>query len=326
LQRFIVKGLARRPLVVLVLSSLLAAGTVVAIAASDSPRALWRTLEQLEPQWLLYALAAELVAYGGYVIAYRSTVSAGESRRMSFMLSVRLVVAGFGPFVALGGFAFDRRALRAVHESPRRARVQVLGLGVIEYMILAPGVWVCALILLLQSSRASPALTLPWLIAVPPGFVLAWWATQPRIVGFFERPGGRLRRWVRDLLAGVQVLRSVLTHPLDHPGALLGMAIYWAAEIACLGFAVRSFAVELSVPALVVAYATGYAASRRSLPLGGAGVTEALLTVSLIAVRVHAAQALLAVLAYRVINFLAPMLPALLAHSSLTELLDGHEP
>ncbi len=79
------------------------------------------------------------------------------------------------------------------------------------------------------------------------------------------------------------------------------------------------------MPALVVAYATGYAASRRSLPLGGAGVTEALLTVSLIAVHVHAAQALFAVLAYRLINFLAPMLPALLAHSSLTELLDGQE-
>ena len=56
------RSLARRPLFVLLLSSLLAAGTVVAIAASDRPRALWHALEQLQPQWLLYALAAELVA------------------------------------------------------------------------------------------------------------------------------------------------------------------------------------------------------------------------------------------------------------------------
>ena len=76
-------------------------------------------------------------------------------------------------------------------------------------------------------------------------------------------------------------------------------------------------------PALVVAYATGYAASRRSLPLGGAGITEALLTLSLIAVHVHAAHALLAVVAYRLVNFLAPVVPGLFAHSSLAEGIDG---
>ena len=70
------------------------------------------------------------------------------------------------------------------------------------------------------------------------------------------------------------------------------MAIYWAAEIACFGFALLCFGVEISIPALVVAYATGYAASRRSLPLGGAGITEALLTVALIAVGVNAADPL----------------------------------
>jgi len=77
---------------------------------------------------------------------------------------------------------------------------------------------------------------------------------------------------------------------------------------------------------LVIAYATGYAASRRSLPLGGAGITEALLTLSLIEVHVHAAHALFAVVAYRLINFLAPMIPGLLAHSSLTSMLDGQAP
>jgi uncharacterized membrane protein YbhN (UPF0104 family) len=239
------------------------------------------------------------------------------------MLTVRLVVAGFGPFVPLGGFAFDRLALRAVHYSRRRARIQVLGLGVIEYLLLAPAACVCALILLLGSGRASPWLTLPWVFAVPPGFLLAWWATRPRILGYFQRSDGPIRRWIGDLLAGVEILRSVVLRPLERPWALLGMAIYWAAEIACLGFALRCFEAEISLPALVVAYATGYAASRRSLPLGGAGITEALLTVSLIAVHVHAAHALFAVIAYRLVNFLAPMLPGLLAHSSLESLLEG---
>jgi uncharacterized membrane protein YbhN (UPF0104 family) len=317
------RTLNRRPRIALLLSALIAVGTVVAIAASDRPRALWHTLGQMQPVWLLAALAVELVAYVGYVIAYRSAMLAPGRARLSLMLTVRLVVAGFGPSVPMGGFALDRLALSAVHHSRRRARVQVLGLGVIEYALLAPAACVCAFILLLEPSSASLWLTLPWVLAVPPGFLLAWWATRPGILRYFERSAGPVRGWIGDLLAGVEVLRSVVLRPLERPWALLGMAIYWVAEIACLGFALRCFGAEISVPALVVAFATGYAASRRSLPLGGAGITEALLTVSLIAVHVHAAHALFAVIAYRLVNFLAPMLPGLLARASLDSLLVG---
>ncbi|MGH2865679.1 MAG: lysylphosphatidylglycerol synthase transmembrane domain-containing protein [Solirubrobacteraceae bacterium] len=302
---------------------MIAVGTVAAIAASDKPPALWHALGQLQPVWLAGALAAELAAYFGYVLAYRSAIREPGLPRLSFMLTVRLVVAGFGPFVPMGGFAFDRRALRAANYSPRRARVQVLGLGVIEYLMLAPAAWICALILVLASAHASPLLTLPWIIAVPPGFALAWWATKPPVLERFQHAEDSVRRWIGDVLAGVGVLRGVVLRPLERPGALLGMAVYWAAEIACLGFALRCFGVDISIHALVVAYATGYVASRRSLPLGGAGITEALLTVSLIAVDVNAADALFAVIAYRLVNFLVPTLPGLVAHSSLQSLLEG---
>jgi uncharacterized membrane protein YbhN (UPF0104 family) len=317
------KVLQRRPRLVTLLSFLIAGGTVVGIAASDSPRALWHTFEQIEPSWLLAALGVELVAYFGYALAYRATILATGEKTFSLLLAIRLVVAGFGPFVPLGGFSFDRRALRAVHSSRRSARRQVLALGVIEYVLLAPAACICALILLLESNRASLVLTLPWVFAVPPGFALAWWATQPRVLDYFQRSDGRIRRSIGELLSGVEVLRTVVLRPLERPWALVGMAVYWAAEIACLAFALRCFGVVLSVPALVVAYATGYAASRRSLPLGGAGITEALLTLALIWVHVHAAHALLSVVAYRVVNFLAPMLPGLLVHSALAPVLEG---
>jgi uncharacterized membrane protein YbhN (UPF0104 family) len=306
----------------MLLSALIAVGTVVAIAASDSPRALWRTFVHMHPIWLAVALGFELLSYIGYVLAYRASVLAPGQPRLSLLLTIRLVVAGFGPFVPLGGFAFDRQALSAVRRNRRQARRQVLALGVIEYLLLAPAALVCALILLLQSSRASLLLTLPWVFGVPAGFAFGWWATQPRILRYFQRSRGRVRRWIGELLAGAQVLRRVVKRPLEHPLALLGMGVYWAAEIACLAFALLCFSVELSTPALVVAYATGYAASRRSLPLGGAGVTEVLLTLALIAVHVHPARALLSVAAYRLVNFLAPMLPSLLAHSSLAPMIE----
>jgi len=318
------KSLNRRPRIAMLLSALVAGGTVVAIAASDSPRALWDTLKTIEPQWLAVAFGFELLSYVGYVLAYRSMVLDGGEERLSLMLAVRLVVAGFGPFVPLGGFSFDRRALGAVHRSRREARRQVLALGIIEYLLLAPAACACALILLLESGRASLVLTLPWVFAVPPGFALTWWATQPRLVRKFEHGKGKIRRSLGELLRAASVLREIVKRPLERPGAVLGMAVYWAAEIACLAFALRCFGVELTVPALVVAYATGYAASRRSLPLGGAGITEALLTIALITVHVPAPKALLSVVAYRVVNFLVPTLPSLLAHSSVAPMLEEH--
>jgi len=319
------RSLNRHPRVAMLFSALLAGGTVAAIAAADRPRALWHALEQIQPQWLLAALAAELIAYLGYVLAYRSLISAAGSERLSLMLTIRLVLAGFGPFVPQGGFGLDRLALRSVHRSARRARVQVLGLGAVEYALLAPAAFVCALIVFFGYSRSSPALTLPWILSVPPGLLLGWLASHPRVRARFERSRTRTGRWIGDVLAGVGVMRKVVLQPLERPAALPGMTLYWAAEIACLGFALRCFEVAISVPALILAYATGYAASRRSLPFGGAGITEALLTVSLIAVHVHAAQALIAVLAYRVVNFAFPVVPALLAHSSLEPLLEDVE-
>ena len=317
------KALHRRPRLALTLSTLIAAGTVVAIAASDKPSALWHAVEQMQPLWLLFALAAELLAYVGYVFAYRSTVSEPGGPRLSLLLTIRLVLAGFGPFVPLGGFAFDRVALGLFHDDVRSARVQVMGLGVIEYLLLAPAAWACALILFIDSKHASLWLTLPWIVAVPPGFALAWWATRPKLIEPLRRASGRFRKWLADILSGVGVMREVVLHPLRRPGAVIGMATYWAAEIACFYFALRCFAVHITLPPLVVAYATGYAASRRSLPLGGAGITEALLTVSLIAVHVNAAHALFGVIAYRLVNFIVPTLPGLLAHSSLSTLLEG---
>jgi uncharacterized membrane protein YbhN (UPF0104 family) len=319
------KALHERPRIFTLLSVLIASGTVVAIAASDSPGALWDAFEDLQPVWLAAALGVELVAYLGYALAYRATMQATGHHAFSLALAIRLVVAGFGPFVPLGGFAFDRHVLRAINSSRRNARRQVLALGVIEYGLLAPAACVCALILLRESHRASPVLTLPWVFGVPVGFAVALWATQPRVLAWFHGRGGRIRRFTGELLGGFLVLRRVVTRPLERPWALVGMGVYWAAEIACLAFALRCFGVVPSVPALVVAYATGYAASRRSLPLGGAGITEALLTLALIWVHVPSAAALLSVVAYRTVNFLAPMLPSLFMHSSLVSLLEGDE-
>jgi hypothetical protein len=168
------RGLNRHPRAVLTISVLIAAATVIAVAVSDSPAALWRTFVHLHASWLAPAVAAELLAYGGYVLAYRAWIFAAEREHPPVTEIARLVVAGFGPSVAAGGFAFDRRALARLHLGERRAKVQVLGLGVVEYMVLAPVAAVCAAAPLLGYGRASPVLTVPWIVGVPFGFALAW--------------------------------------------------------------------------------------------------------------------------------------------------------
>jgi hypothetical protein len=57
---------------------------------------------------------------------------------LTLPLATRIVAAGFGPFHVAGGFGIDKQALHALHADERSARVRVLGLGIVEWALLAP--------------------------------------------------------------------------------------------------------------------------------------------------------------------------------------------
>jgi uncharacterized membrane protein YbhN (UPF0104 family) len=67
----------------------------------------------------------------------------------------------------------------------------------------------------------------------------------------------------------------------------------------------------------VLAYATGYLLTRRTLPFAGAVITEALMTVSLVWVGVPLAAAVPAVLVYRLSDFSLTLGTALAASSAV---------
>jgi uncharacterized membrane protein YbhN (UPF0104 family) len=77
------------------------------------------------------------------------------------------------------------------------------------------------------------------------------------------------------------------------------------------------------VAQLVVGYATGYALTRRALPLGGAGIVETLLPFSLHWLGIALAPALAAVFAYRLVNLWLPIVPALAGLPTLRSLKPG---
>jgi uncharacterized membrane protein YbhN (UPF0104 family) len=258
---------------------------------------------------------AEAVAYLGYMLAYREVARVEGGPTLPPTKTAALVATGFGPFIARGGFAVDLHAFRQECVSDREARVRVLGLGALEYALLAPATCIVAIMLLVDNVQ-KPALgvTMPWAIAVPVGGILALSALRLR-----ERLRGR-RGWrdhVAQWLDSIHVLRQLFVR-LEHVVGPLGSGIYWFGDIACLALCLRAYLGHFpSIAPLLVGYATGYALTRRSLPLGGAGAVEALLPFALSWSGIPLAAAVPAVLAYRIVNFWLPIVPAVFGLRSL---------
>ncbi len=306
-----------RPVFVGVLATGIAAVAVLVLAYVTNIDVYGRVFEDFDPRWIGLIAAGELIAYPAYILAYRVIARVPGSAPLSLPLVTRVVVAGFGPFSVGGGFGLDKRVLEAFHEDERSARVRVLALGVLEWAVLAPTASIVSIILLATGANILPSLLWPWAVAVPLGFAAALWASTPERAERLSRFRGRRLEPVSRLLEGVGVLHDLLRSPRTYAGAWVGTALYWAADIAAFYGGLRTFGLDPGAGKVIIAYATGYAATRRSLPLGGAGVTEVLMTYSLYWVREPLAPALAAVVAYRVFNFLLAATPAWIAHQQL---------
>ena len=146
-------------------------------------------------------------------------------------------------------------------------------------------------------------------------------------LGFVGRPGrskarlalrGRLRRrgWRRRSPRGSTPSTSSddPVRPRRHLLAPLGSAVYWFGDIFCLWACLKAFEPHGSpnISLLLLGYATGYALTRRTLPLGGAGAVDALLPFALSWCGISLAAAVLAVFTYRIFNLWLPIVPAAL--------------
>jgi uncharacterized membrane protein YbhN (UPF0104 family) len=259
--------------------------------------------------WFAAAFGAEVVAYVAYVLAYREVARVERGAELDLPHAAAIVAAGFGVFVAAGGYFVDTEALEGAGVPSSEAQARAIGLGALEYVLLAPAAAIAAGYLLWEHApRPDGGFTWPWAIAVPAGFLAAGLAL--RYAHLFD---GR-RGWRSRLGAAFPALRMVIAlgrQPARHGHAFPAMALYWFGDVACLWACLQAFGVRLPVPALIIAYATGYALSRRTLPLGGAGIVEALLPFALLWSGSPLASAVLAVFAYRVFNLWLPLLPAL---------------
>jgi uncharacterized membrane protein YbhN (UPF0104 family) len=258
--------------------------------------------------WIPFAMAGAVAAHVGYTFAYREIAHVDRGVRLGALRAGAIVAAGFGMFIPRGGFAVDIEALEDLGVPREEARVRVLGLGSLEYAVLATGALVCAIFLLIQDPHAQRAVTLSWTIGVPVGTALALvavryrkWICRGRLAGILGPP-----------LEAITVVGQIVAAPRRHgAAAVTGMAVYWAGEVFVLWVCLAAFTGHTpSVAAVVVGYATGYALTRRTLPLAGAGAVEALLPFALVWVGYGLPAAVLAVFAYRVFNLWLPLGPA----------------
>jgi len=316
--RGIVRGLA-----ISALATIIAGAVVWLIAKATGSVAIGRAFDHVEAPWIIAVAAAELLSYPAYTIAYRSLAQVHGQAPMTRAIAARIVVAGFGPFALLGGFGIDKQALAVVHEDERGARVKVLALGALEWAVLAPVGCACAIVLLLQDSPIMGSLLWPWAIAVPVGFAAAGWASSPDRAQRLSRFRGRTIAPLAETLDGVAALRTLVLHPVEYREAWVGTMFYWAFDIFSFYAAARMFGIRLNFGETVIAYASGYAVTRRSLPLGGAGLTELLMTYSLYWVGSSLAPALAAVLVYRLFNFVLVGAPAVIAQRQLERIFDA---
>jgi uncharacterized membrane protein YbhN (UPF0104 family) len=298
--------------VFIAVGAILALGATIGVAWAAGFEEVYNRIKDVNLLWIPIAFAGQVVAYVGYMIAYREVARVESGPELSVMRLAAVVFSGFGVFVAAGGFAIDVAALRRAGSSDRDARVRVLGLGALEYALLAPAACVSAIILLAHgASTPNMGLTLPWAIGVPVGVAATFFALRHR--DWFSSTGV-----ISHALDGVVVLWHLARDPVKHGSAFVGMALYWIGEIFSLGAALHAFhSTRPAVAALIIGFATGYALTRRTLPLAGAGVVEALLPYALVWVGATLAPALLAVFVYRFFNLWLPLIPAVVGIRAL---------
>jgi uncharacterized membrane protein YbhN (UPF0104 family) len=306
---------SRAYLIVFVSAAALAmvAGALVADAAGLG--AVRRATSHFDPAWLAVCVGAQVAGHIGYVLALRNVARLDGGPHLPFRASARTVVAGCGVHGAAnpsGGFGVDYWALRRAGLAREQAIARVACLGSLEMAVLSAAALASAVALISADAHIQGLVTWPWLLVVP-GVLAAAWVTSPRRRDRLADPsaGGRLRTGLAHGVAGLVTVRSLARQPRQHLPGLLGVALFCLGDMVCLWAALQAFSIEISLPALVLAYATGSVASRRSLPAGGAGVVEVLMTFALVWVGVPLAPALAAVLLHRLVSFWLPIVPAL---------------
>src|SRR2546429_335913 len=285
----------------------LAAGVGLAYVAGFSR--VRAVLGELHWGWLI-ALAGALVAsFAGYFLAYQGIFRVDGGPRPPRRAVYGVVAAGFGGLLAHGWGALDKQALEVAGADEHDARARATGLAGLELAVLALGGCGAAIAVLVSGLGAPPPdFILPWAIIPVPAMLIGFWAAERYRDRFRGRRGWRGA--VGVFLEAAHLIRELFVRP-RWGWALLGMALFWAADAFAVWAGLAAFGPRMNAVTLLVGYATGMVFTRRTAPLAGAGILALALPASSGYSGAPLAAAVAGVFAYRILVLWLPLPVAL---------------
>lgn len=297
-------------------------GIVLAILAVEVvliwPRleATWHRAGDLDWVWLVACIIAALLSMDSFAQVQRALLrSAGVAVRQMQSLAVVLAANSLSQTMPGGQVlapAFTYRETRKWGATPVVASWQVVMSGLLAGVGLAVLGFGGAVLAGARTSPFSVMFSVIGFVAV--AVVLQYLATHPESL---QSSGERVLSWYNnfrnkpadhgvDRLIGIlEQLRAVQLTRRDTATAFGWSLFNWITDIACLLFACWAVGAHPTISGVMVAYAAGKAVGT-AVPLlpGGIGVVDAVLVPALTTAGMPAADALTAVLVYRIISYL----------------------
>lgn len=291
----------------------------------------WSKLKDGDAPWLLAAAGFEFLSYAGYVVLMKSVFPSVRGRfgwgtaylvTMAGVAATRLfATAGVGG-IALTAWALRRTGLRRKFVAVRLTAFMVSLYSVFMFSVLIGGVGLRTGIF---EGVAPFAMTVvPAVLAGSAILVFVLFSLVP------ENSERRLREWSlgRGEVAAVAGRLAALPSAVSggtrmaitlvrrrHPG-MLGAVGWWYFDIAVLYACLRAFGSDPGFVVVVMAYFVGQLGNLLPLP-GGIGGVEGAMVAALVAFKVDAGVALVAVLSYRAFAFWLPTVPGAVAFVQL---------
>jgi uncharacterized membrane protein YbhN (UPF0104 family) len=272
--------------------------------------------------WLLIGLLFVALSFVAYYFGYRGVGKVDDGPDdLSARERLAVVTAGFGGFLAQGGAALDEVVLRAAGASKREAKVRVTLLGGLEHGTVAIPGTIAAMIVLAQGlKRPGLDFTIPWVVGPALGFAIAF-VVAPRLNDAWRRRGG-WRGKAAVLLDAIELVRRMATAPKQYGVELAGMILFWLCDMFALWACLAAFRFPMNGAAEVVAFGTAMIVTRRTGPLGGAGILMCALPPTLWQAGALWAPAVAATIAWRFFTLWLPMPLSFLALPTLRAIAD----
>ena len=288
----------------------LAAGLQVAAAVGLSYVAGFSVVENrllaAEWPWLFAALGGVLLTYPAYYLSYRGTGRETEGETLDERTRLAVAAVGFGNFLARSGSEVDKLAAEAAGASERQAGVRVAFLDVVEHAVLALPGWGAALgLLALGPEKPHLDFLVPWAVGPVVGMALAFWLAGRFHGRWRERDDWRGSASI--VVDAVYLLRRAAFRPHRHAQALGGMLAYWVLGMFSLWAGIRTFHFHMNFGSVVVAFGTAMIVTRRTGPLGGAGLLDLALPPTLWIAGAPLSAAVLGTFVYRFFSLWIPL-------------------